>query len=46
MTLPDGRKIPARPARPAMAAISADAINAALGKDNCDLLDSIKASIL
>jgi len=36
----------ARPARPAMAAISADAINAALGKDNCDLLDSIKASIL
>lgn len=44
--LPDGRKIPARPARPATAAISAAAINAALGKDNCDLLDSIKASIL
>jgi hypothetical protein len=45
-TLPDGRVMPARPARPAIAAVSADAINAALGKDNCDLLDSIKASIL
>jgi hypothetical protein len=45
-TLPDGRVIPARPARPAIAAISAEAINAALGKDNCDLLDAIKASIL
>jgi hypothetical protein len=45
-TLPDGRKIPARPARPATAAISAAAINAALGKANCDLLDSLKASIL
>lgn len=44
--LPDGRKIPARPARPAVAAVSAAAINAALGEDNCDLLDSIKASIL
>ena len=43
---PDGRVIPARPARPAIAAISAEAINAALGKDNCDLLDAIKASIL
>ena len=46
MTLPDGRKILARPARPAIPAISAEAINAALGKDNCDLLNSIKASIL
>jgi hypothetical protein len=45
-TLPDGRVMPARPARPAIAAVSADAINAALGKDNCDLLDAIKASIL
>lgn len=45
-TLPDGRVIPERPARPATAAISAAAINAALGKDNCDLLDTIKASIL
>ena len=45
-TLPDGRKVPARPARPATTAISAAAINAALGKDNCDLLDAIKASIL
>jgi len=45
-TLPDGRKIPARPARPAVAAVSAAAINAALGEDNCALLDSIKASIL
>lgn len=45
-TLPDGRKVPARPARPATAAISAAAINAALGKDNCDLLDSLKSAIL
>jgi|LakMenEpi03Aug12_release.lakeMendotaPanAssembly.Ray.scaffolds.fasta_scaffold293549_1 hypothetical protein len=45
-TLPDGRKMPARPARPAVPAISAEAINAALGEDNCNLLDSIKASIL
>jgi len=45
-TLLDGRVVPARPGRPAVAAISAAAINAALGKDNCDLLDSIKASIL
>lgn len=45
-TLPDGRKIPARPSRPAIAAISADAINAALGEENCALLDAIKASIL
>lgn len=45
-TLPDGRKIPARPARPAVPATSAEAINAALGEDNCDLLDSIKASIM
>lgn len=45
-TLPDGRKIPARPARPAVPAISAEAINAALGKDNCDLLDSIKEAVL
>lgn len=45
-TLPDGRKMPARPARPATAAISAAAINAALGEDNCALLDSIKDAIL
>ncbi len=45
-TLPDGRKIPARPARPAVSAVSAAAINAALGKHNCDLLDAIKASIM
>ena len=45
-TLPDGRVMPARPARPAMAAISADAINAALGEENCALLDSIKDAIL
>jgi hypothetical protein len=44
--LPDGRVMPARPARPATAAISAAAINAALGKDNCALLDSVKAAIL
>lgn len=41
--LPDGRKIPARPARPATAAVSAAAIDAALGADNCELLDEIKA---
>tara|TARA_R110000868_G_scaffold316828_1_gene577678 strand:+ start:391 stop:501 length:111 start_codon:yes stop_codon:yes gene_type:complete len=29
-----------------LAAISAAAINAALGQDNCELLDSIKAAIL
>lgn len=45
-TLPDGRKIPARPARPAVPAVSAEAINAALGADNCALLDSIKEAIL
>lgn len=45
-TLPDGRKIPARPARPAVPAVSAEAINAALGADNCALLDSIKDAIL
>jgi hypothetical protein len=45
-TLPNGRKVPARPARPAIAAVSADAINAALGEENCALLDAIKASIL
>lgn len=45
-TLPDGRKIPARPARPAVAAVSAEAINDALGAENCALLDSIKAAIL
>jgi chorismate-pyruvate lyase len=45
-SLPNGRKILARPARPAVAAVSAAAIDAALGKDNCDLLDAIKASIL
>ena len=45
-TLPDGRVMPARPARPAIAAISATSINAALGQDNCELLDSIKAAIL
>jgi chorismate-pyruvate lyase len=44
-TLPDGRKIPARPARSAVPAISAEAINAALGTDNCALLDSIKTSL-
>jgi hypothetical protein len=45
-TLPNGRKILARPARPATSAVTADAINAALGKENCDLLDSIKVLIL
>jgi hypothetical protein len=45
-TLPDGRKIHARPARPAVPAISAEAIDAALGESNCALLDSIKAAIL
>jgi hypothetical protein len=44
-TLPDGRKIPALPARPAIAAVSAEAINAALGKDNCTLLDALKTAI-
>jgi hypothetical protein len=44
-TLPDGRKIPARPARPAVAAVSAAAINEALGKDNCTLLDGLKTAI-
>jgi hypothetical protein len=44
-TLPDGRKMPARPARPAVAAVSAKAINDALGKDNCTLLDALKTAI-
>ena len=38
----NGRPVPARPAR---AAISSEAINEALGADNCVLLDSLKAAI-
>jgi len=41
-TLPDGRVIPATPAA---IAISSDAINAALGVDNCEILDKIKDAI-
>ena len=41
-TLPNGQVLPARPAVPA---VSVDAINAALGADNCALLDSLKAAI-
>lgn len=45
-TLPDGRKIPARPARPAVAGVSPAAIDAALGADNCALLDAVKELLL
>jgi len=41
-TLEDGRVIPAAAAVPA---IPASAINAALGAENCALLDSIKTAI-
>ena len=41
-TLPDGRIIPARPAQ---IAVSAEAINAALGADNCALLNQIKTAL-
>ena len=41
-TLPNGQVVPARPASEA---VSPEAINAALGADNCALLDSLKASI-
>jgi len=41
-TLEDGRVIPASPA---VAAIPAAAIDAALGKENCALLDGIKDAI-
>jgi diacylglycerol kinase family enzyme len=40
--LADGRVIPAMPAA---IAISPDAINAALGVDNCEILDKIKDAI-
>jgi hypothetical protein len=42
-TRPDGQPIPARPAT---AAVSAAAIDAALGADNCKLLDEIKAMLV
>jgi hypothetical protein len=40
--LPDGRIIPATPAVPA---ITADAINAALGTANCELLDEMRDAL-
>jgi hypothetical protein len=44
--LADGRTIPARPARQAIPAISPEAIDKALGADNCMLFDSLKVAIV
>jgi hypothetical protein len=41
-TLPDGRKVSARPARPATIAISAAALDKAYKQSNCEVLDQIK----
>jgi len=44
-TGPQGQPIPAQPARPAVAGVSAAAIDAALGEDNCALLDEIRTAL-
>lgn len=40
--MPNGQT---RPAQPAIPAVSAEAINAALGEDNCAILDALKAAL-